>query len=65
MTTKANMKGRAEQDIAREAAKAEMGDEFTEKKFRESQQFGAKDDEVTIMPVEDEMYSAPLEEIEK
>jgi hypothetical protein len=30
-----NERGRAAQDIKREAAKAEMGDEFTEKKFRE------------------------------
>jgi hypothetical protein len=39
-----------------------MGDSFTEKKFRESQQFGTGD-EVTTMPV-DEMTSPAMEAVE-
>ena len=62
MTAKANEEGRAETDIAREAAKAEMGDAFTEKAFREQQAFGEAEPDVSIMPVDEEVTIQPVEE---
>jgi len=42
MTAEATAEGEAENEIKRTAVEAELGDEFTEKKFREMKQFDSE-----------------------